>query len=175
MQPILALDHSLFLFINHLPHTVISDTVALTLSGIGAGGLIWLALSILVFVRVERKDHWFFLPIVLALGVSYSASELILKNLIMRPRPPMAALTDYSFPSSHATIAWALAVVLAAKEPRLKYFYYTLAILICLSRIYLGDHYPSDVVAGSVLGFAIGWFSLWVERKVLFHSIRKRK
>lgn len=183
METILALDHTLFLLINHLPHTVLSDTVALTLSGIGAGGLIWLALSILIFVRVERKDHWFFLPIVLATVLSEIFGNWSLKLLFARSRPPLALgaiivnspLHDYSFPSGHATFAWALAIVLAAREPRLKYFYYTLALLICLSRIYLGDHYPSDVVAGSILGLAIGWFSLWVERKVIFSRIRRRK
>lgn len=183
MQTILALDHQLFLLINHLPHTVLSDTVTLTLSGIGAGGLIWLTLSILVFTRVERKEHWFFLPIVLATALSEVFGNWSLKLFFARNRPPVSLGAifvtnpprDFSFPSGHATFAWALAIVLAAKEPRLKYFYYTLAILICFSRVYLGVHYPSDVVSGSFLGLAIGWFSLWVERKVIFSRIRKRK
>lgn len=183
METILALDHTIFLFINHLPHTVLSDTIALTFSGIGAGGFIWLALSLLIFVRVERKEHWFFLPIVLATTLAELLGNWGLKLVFFRNRPPptlgtiyvTTRLTDYSFPSGHATFAWALAVVLASKEPRLKYFYYTLAVLISLSRIYLGAHYPSDVVAGTFLGLAIGYFSLWVERKVIYSRIRRRK
>ena len=183
MNILLNFDHSLFLLINHLPHTVATDTVALTLSGIGTGGLIWLALSILIFVRVERREHWFFLPIVLATACSELFGNWSLKLFFARSRPPLtlgaifvnSPLHDYSFPSGHATFAWALAIVLASKEPRLKYFYYTLAVLICLSRIYLGYHYPSDVVAGSLLGVSIGFFSLWVERNVIFYRIRRKR
>lgn len=99
----------------------------------------------------------------------------------MRHRPPLSLgaifvgtpLSDYSFPSGHATFAWALAVVLSAKEPRLRIFYYILAFLISLSRIYLGAHYPADVFAGTVIGVAIGLFALWVEQKIIVNKIKK--
>ena len=183
METLLALDHQLFLLINHLPHDVLWDTVALTLSGIGAGGLIWLALSILIFVRVERRDHWFFLPVICATALSQLITNLFLKDLFARNRPPLSLgtinvggpLSDYSFPSGHATFAWALAIVLASKEPRLKYLYYFLAFLISLSRIYLGNHYPADVATGSIVGLLIGFVSLWVERRIIDYRIHKRK
>ena len=175
METLLALDHQLFFLINDLPHTPLSDTIAFTISGIGVGGLIWLLLSVLIFVRVERRDHWFFLPVVLATAFSQFVTNMWLKYFFSRNRPPGAAMSDYSFPSGHATFAWALAVVLAHKQPRLKYAYFFLAVLISLSRIYLGKHYPADVIAGSVLGLGIGYFSLWIEKKLIYYRIRRRK
>lgn len=180
---ILALDHQLFLWINHLPHTILSDWFALWLSGIGVGGLVWLLISIWLFMKVEKKDHLFFLPVVTAVALVELVANILLKDFFARNRPPASlgtifvagSLSDHSFPSAHATFAWALAVVLSAKEPRARYFFYLLALLISLSRIYLGVHYPADVVAGSIAGFAIGFFSLWVERKVIFYRIRRRK
>lgn len=172
----LALDHQLFLMINHLPHTPFTDAIALTLSGVFASTVVvWLLLSVWLFVREQKRDHWFSLPVVLASGLSLFITDVWLKNFFSRNRPPGANLTDYSFPSGHATFAWALAVVLASKEPRAKWLFYTLAFLISLSRVYLGKHYPFDVVAGSLVGFAIGLFSLWVERRVIFSRIHKRK
>lgn len=175
MEPLLALDHQLFFLINDLPHTPLLDTIAFTLSGIGVGGLIWLLLSILIFVRVGRRDHWFFLPVVLATALSQFLTNMWLKDFFSRNRPPGAAMDDFSFPSGHATFAWALAVVLAGKQPRLRYAYILLALFISLSRIYLGKHYPADVVAGSVLGLGIGYVSLWIEKKIIYHRIRRRK
>jgi undecaprenyl-diphosphatase len=123
----------------------------------------------------REAGHWFFLPVATATALSIFITELALKNMFARNRPPGAMLTDYSFPSGHATFAWALAVVLTAKEPRARYFFFLLAFLISLSRIYLGVHYPADVAAGSIIGLSIGYFSLWVERKVIFYRIRKKK
>ena len=175
METLLAIDHRIFFVINHLPHPPLLDTVALTLSGIGVGGLIWLLLSILIFLRVERRDHWFFLPVVLSTTFSQFVTNMWLKDFFARNRPPGAAMSDYSFPSGHATFAWALALVLASKQPRLKYAYFLLAALISLSRIYLGKHYPADIVAGSAIGLGIGYFSLWVEKKIIYYRIRRWK
>lgn len=163
MDSLLVLDHQLFFFLRDLPHGVFTNTFALWLSGIGAGGLIWLFLSIWLFVREEKRDHWFFLPVVSATALSLFITEFFLKNFFARNRPPGSNMGDYSFPSGHATFAWALAVVLAAKEPRARYFFYALAILISFSRIYLGVHYPADIVAGSMVGLYIGFLSLWIE------------
>jgi len=186
---ILALDHRLFFFIRDLPHTILTDTLALWFSGIGAGGLVFWLLAILLFIFYEKKDppasalrrsrwragRWFFLPVISAAGLSYFITELCLKHFFVRNRPPGSVMSDYSFPSGHATFAWALAVVLAAKEPRFKYLFFLLAFLISLSRIYLGVHYPSDVIAGSFLGIMIGWLSLTLGNSVRPGSIRKSR
>jgi undecaprenyl-diphosphatase len=177
-QLLITLDHDIFLFINHLPHTPASDAIALTLSGVLASTVIvWLLLSVWLFVREEKKDHWFFFPVAVASGLSLFITDVWLKNFFGRNRPPGANLTDYSFPSGHATFAWALAVVLASKEPRAKYLFYLLAVLISLSRIYLGVHYPADVVAGSFAGLGIGYISLWFEQNMIkyLHAKIKRK
>lgn len=88
----------------------------------------------------------------------------VLKDLVGRLRPPLADQTvsalialppDASFPSGHATTAFAAAGVVAALHPRLGPPVVALAALVAVSRVYLGVHYPADVVAGAVLGLAI--------------------
>jgi undecaprenyl-diphosphatase len=157
------MDQSLFLYISHLPHPWMLNECAKFLSGIGAWGAIWFFIAIIFFFREEKRDHRFFLPSILATCGSYIVSELVLKNIVVRSRPPGAYLTDYSFPSTHATIAWAMAVVLSSHEPRYRYWFYGLALLISLSRIYLGAHYPLDVLGGALLGVGIGKFADFLE------------
>lgn len=167
--------------INHLPHLVIGDSIALFLSGIGAWGAIWFVIAIFLFIREEERDHWFFLPFILGGGLSIIFSEYFIKFLIARPRPSeligAVVLTNpgnYSFPSTHATIAWAMAYLLSREEPRLTFWFYLLAVLISLSRIYLGVHYPLDVVGGAILGVGVGYLSVWIER-FLVRGLHKKR
>jgi len=178
---ILSIDRWLFFFINHAPHAPLFDALAMTLSGVyGSTVAVWILLSIVLFIREEERDHWFFLPVILASAASAFITNVWLKNAIARFRPQVlpeaisvgAPLSDFSFPSGHATFAWALAVVLTGKEPRAKWLFYLLAFAISLSRIYLGKHYPSDVVVGGILGWVIGKSALMIERIIL---VRKRK
>ena len=114
--------------------------------------------------------------LVAAVGLSWLASDLG-KVLYDRPRPDIVSHVVYvasaSFPSGHATHAAALYLTLAAmiaglaKVRGVSLVAYGLAILIMIavafSRVYLGVHYPSDVLAGCVLGAAcalIGWMTL---------------
>lgn len=157
MDTLLRIDTALFSFINHLPYVSLAHFIAPALSGVGAAGIIWFLLAIILFLKEEKKDHWFFMPVGLSGGASLIIVELILKPLIGRIRPDGS--DGFSFPSGHATIAFAMAVVLSRKEPKWKWAFYTLAVFISLSRIYLGVHYPLDVIAGGVLGWGIGWLS----------------
>lgn len=92
--------------------------------------------------------------------------EFLIKNYIGRLRPqyilPDAILPydfsrSFSFPSGHAAIAFALSFVLGKIDKKRAVYYYLLAIVISFSRIYLGKHYPSDVVVGAILGMLIGY------------------
>lgn len=164
MERMLSLDQALFLAVNHLPHTETLNMIALTISGVGTAGMIWFLIAAVLFFKEEKKDHWFFLPFIFAGGAGWALVELILKPLIARIRPTelMGAIivgpasADFSMPSGHATIAFAMATVLAQREPKWRWVFFTLAILIALSRIYLGKHYPLDVTTGALIGWGIG-------------------
>jgi undecaprenyl-diphosphatase len=67
---------------------------------------------------------------------------------------------DGSFPSGHACNAFMIAIILAERLRRKRYVFYGLATVVALSRIYVGVHYPSDVIAGSCLGLVIIWLML---------------
>jgi membrane-associated phospholipid phosphatase len=103
--------------------------------------------------------------------------DQIVKNLLCRARPSAAAAGAFfvgfpcfpapyamaSFPSGHATTAFALAAVLSLWYPRWTAAWLALAAIVGCSRIALGSHFPSDVAAGAILGVAVALaFSRWV-------------
>ena len=104
-----------------------------------------------------------------------SLASSALKDVFGRLRPPLAhdSLTalvslpaDSSFPSGHATGAFAAAGVVAALHPRLRAPVLALACLVAFSRVYLGVHYPTDVVAGAALGLAIAAVAVGLARRM---------
>jgi undecaprenyl-diphosphatase len=111
---------------------------------------------------------------VLAKSMSKFSYELI-KNLVHRPRPfhtirglvPLISPHGFSFPSGHATLAMAMAVVLSHHFPKSRAAVYILAVLIGFSRVYFGVHYLSDVLAGFLLGAFLGWLSIVLEQAVI--------
>ena len=114
---------------------------------------------------------------VLAAGCAVTASLLValLKESFDRERPPLAdpgtdalvPLPDSpSFPSGHAATAFAAAAAVSALHPRLRLPLYGIAVLVALSRVYLGVHFLLDVVAGALLGVAIGYGAVRLWRRV---------
>jgi undecaprenyl-diphosphatase len=98
-----------------------------------------------------------------------------LKRLFRRRRPFIAFVKarvfgtrprDYSFPSGHAAAGFAGALVLGAHAPALAPLFYALAVVVSLSRVYLGVHYPSDVAFGGLLGILIAWLY-----RLLYHAL----
>lgn len=184
MDFIFSLDVALFTFINHLPHPAWADTLALVLSGNGWMIIFWALLAGMVFAREEIKDRLFFIWSGGTVLVSWILSELVLKTLFHRIRPTMeigARIVGtpaewYSFPSSHATVAFAVAVLLSRYEPRGNVLFFLMACAISLSRVYLGVHYPIDIIAGATLGWVMGTCAVtWIDRRLKNQRATRRK
>jgi undecaprenyl-diphosphatase len=173
MNVLFSLDTYFFSLINGLPHTVYLDSFALLLSGYGYQ-VVLVFICLVLFIREERKDHLFIFQFGLS-GLLSWVLQFLLKDIFMRIRPHEIATmiivgeqpTDFSFPSGHAMIAWAFACVLASKEPRFRLVIYGIAFLISLSRIYLGDHFPSDIIMGGIIGYGIGYVTIFLLNNVI--------
>jgi undecaprenyl-diphosphatase len=105
------------------------------------------------------------------------------KQLVDRPRPALSvdsiqpAVTtppDPSFPSGHTTTAFAAAVAVSVLHPKLRVPMIAIAALVGLSRVYLGMHFPLDVMAGAVLGTAVGLTMGFAARAALTSAPWKR-
>ena len=132
-----------------------------------------------LFLWQERKKRWI-LPLWLTLFSSVVAS-FILKTFIGRARPfefgisavPLALESSFatwnsSFPSFQAMLAFSALPILDKEFPRFKYAWIAIASLIALSRVYLGVHFLSDVIAGALIGYFIGFIFLKLEQKKEF-------
>jgi undecaprenyl-diphosphatase len=165
------LDQQLFLFLNSI-NSPFFDQVMHAISG----KLIWapLYLAILVYLAITYKRKFLVILIFIILGVVLAdqISVQVFKNTVQRLRPCHEPALEglvhlfngecgglYGFVSSHATNSFNVALIsLLFIRKR----WYTISIIIWAlvigySRIYLGVHYPGDVICGSVLGAFVGW------------------
>jgi undecaprenyl-diphosphatase len=133
------------------------DPIFKTLTYAGTYGAVWLVLAAIFALALRRPQ--IFVWTLVADGLGELVSD-VLKAVIPRARPHLHALIarphTHSFPSGHATTSFACATVLAFAVPRLRLPLLVLAAAIAWSRVYVGVHYPLDVVAGALLGAAIG-------------------
>lgn len=156
----------------HLEHWIVGLRVGplndlfIALSWIGSYGLVWLAIALLLTLAWRRPS------VLVMVAVADGAGELVAdlgKLIVPRHRPFEHQLgphsSSHSFPSGHTTTSFACATVLAAYVPRWRVPLFVLAALIGLSRLYNGMHYPTDVLAGAVLGVLIALLLLGADRR----------
>jgi undecaprenyl-diphosphatase len=129
-------------------------------------GAVWIVLAVALGLLQRRGPRWTVGIAVLTAVATFVADSLALgvKDLTNRPRPfeahpqihPLYVVHSSSFPAGHAATAFAGAALLSFLAPRLAPAFVALAALIAWSRVYDGVHYPSDVLAGAVLGALVG-------------------
>lgn len=155
-----ALDHAGLRAARTRGHALPLERAVRAYSALGQHGAGWLALGV-TGALLDRRHHrarWH--RATYAVAASYGVNQAI-KLAVRRPRPQLPGLppliatpTELSFPSAHATTSFAAARAFAGLLPGAPLR--AAALAMAGSRLYLGVHYPSDIVAGVLLGSAIG-------------------
>lgn len=141
-------------------HSPAAERFGRFLERIGSYGSVWLVIGIVMaFVDPDNGEDWVVAGLLgpVAIGLNF-----IVKLIVRRPRPVLEGLpplggapSSLSFPSAHATSSFACATAMTRIAPEAAILF-VLAVAIAACRPYLGMHYPSDVVAGALLGVGLG-------------------
>jgi len=168
-------DNILFRDVSFLRNDVL-DKVFLVVTYLSSEIIIF-AIVTALFLWKDKKRRWV-LPLWLTLGIS-AVVGFLLKITIQRPRPFQLGIVsllpqlqkasydiwNFSFPSNHSMLAFCVVPILSEQYPKLKKVWIAAAVLIAISRIYLGLHFFSDVIVGGAIGYLIGIMIVRLEKE----------
>lgn len=169
-----AIDLSLLDFIQTHLRSGIGDILMPLITRLGDSGIVWIILTLVLLCNKKYRVVGF--CVAFALAIDVTLVNVIIKPLVARIRPyeintAVALLitkpNDFSFPSGHAAVSFAAVSALYFQRSKLWIPAMVLSILIAYSRLYLYVHYPSDVVAGIILGIFAGILAQLAVKSVL--------
>ena len=150
------------------------DSIMIFISSLGDRGAIWIIICLaLICTKRFRKAGIIGL---LSLAFCFLINNLIIKNIVQRPRPfytieelsiIVSIPSEFSFPSGHSSSSFAAAngIFLASKNRKFSALF-ILATLIAISRVYVGVHYLSDILAGAIVGILSSWIVYRISLKL---------
>ncbi|MFA5833099.1 MAG: phosphatase PAP2 family protein [Bacteroidota bacterium] len=170
-----SIDVAIFFFINHTIANPILDWIMPFLTDLNKQKPILIAAGVWMLYVIWKGGQTGRITVgILIITIIFSdqLNSSFIKEIFGRIRPcrtldGVRMLVDcgggLSFPSTHAVNNFAGATVISHFYSKQKWYWYTFAVLVALSRPYVGVHYPSDILAGGILGFGIGLTSvgLW--------------
>ena len=183
MDFLYQLDVNILLGIQNLFHSDVLTPIMKAITHMGDKGYVWIALSL--FFCIFKKTRKVGVIALFSLVCVWFVNNEIIKVLVHRTRPFNAvpevvrlikAPKDYSFPSGHTAAAFAAAVVFFQLLPeKIGIPIIAFACLMGFTRMYVGVHYPSDVLGGAVVGTVGALLSIWVSRKISAYIEKRHK
>lgn len=175
LQSVQNLDGEILLQIQQHLRTDMLTPFMKIVTFLGNGGWFWILCAVVLLAIPKTRKTGYAAVLSLIFGVI--VTNLLLKNIVARPRPfaeiealiPLIAKpTDFSFPSGHTTASFAVALVMLRMLPKkIGIPAVVLAALVAFSRLYLGVHYPTDVLAGFVVALVGRSLAVWGVRTKL--------
>ena len=171
------LDETILLWIHH-NHNAILNQLMPFITDADNWAIPILFLFFFLGFKSEKRGKIALALLIISLSLTDSICAQILKPFFERIRPSHSSIEGlnllvskggkWSMPSNHAANMFSLAVILSYFYSKIKIPIFTLASLIALSRVYVGVHYPTDIIVGGLLGYTISWIilTLWVILKM---------
>ncbi|MGL5439822.1 MAG: phosphatase PAP2 family protein [Filifactoraceae bacterium] len=144
---------------------------------LGDKGIVWIILAVILLLKKNTRKYGYM--IIITLIVNLIIGEGIIKHLVNRPRPYDVYNFDMvikklpatsSFPSGHTASSFAVLGVYLFYVKKYRIPIFVLASLIAISRLYLQVHYPSDILAGIILGLSVSYFTVKTLKEVFNHE-----
>ena len=168
-------DLPLFHIINNW-HSPIWDKIMLVFTDSGEFAIIWLLIAAIIFFTDKKNGRKILTLTLFAVIISSFLNDLFLKSIFFRERPyiflqDIHHLGNYwansSFVSGHTSSSFAAFFILGRYCKKWFWLFLLLAIIIAYSRIYVGMHYPSDIIGGIIVGIISALIVLKIDRKAL--------
>lgn len=169
-----SIDVSILFFFNHTLSNPAFDKFFSTITNVNSWFITYILMVGILLIKGGKKGRLALTTVLIMVTVSDQVGYKILKEFFKRPRPfsvltnvllPAGEAGAYSFPSNHAINNFAVAVFFSILYPQYKYPLFVTATLIAISRVYLGVHYPSDVLGGAIIGTGFGYAFAWLYKQ----------